>query len=431
MSSTLVGAAAPTISFAELGLPTSLVDVLARRGITEPLPIQAAAIADALAGRDVSGKAPTGAGKTLAYALPLAANLDKGRPRRPRGLVLVPTRELAAQICSEFAPLLRVRGLRTHSFYGGVGFGDQRKALRQGVDVVVACPGRLEDLMRQGDVDLSDVDAVVVDEADRMADMGFLPAVRRILDATHDRRQTLLFSATLDGAVDALVRGYQRQPVRHEVASDPGEIGRATHRFDAVAHVDRVAACAALAAEEPSSIVFVRTKHGADRLAQQLTRNGVKAAPIHGGRSQAQRDRALAAFRAGRVRALVATDVAARGIHVDAVSCVIHFDLPADAKDYVHRSGRTARAGAQGTVVALVTPEQRQAARALRRGLDLEIGGAGGTGPDQSTGRPQARTAQRSGGDTRHRSSGGGHRGQAAARRGGRPGRSSHRTPGR
>ena len=375
MPSTLVGPVTPTTSFAGLGLPESMVKVLTKRGITSPLPIQAATIADALEGRDVLGMAPTGAGKTLAFALPLAASVERGKPRRPRGLVLAPTRELAAQICAEMAPFLATRGLRCHPFYGGVGFAGQRQALRRGVDVAVACPGRLEDLMGSGDIALGDVDFVVVDEADRMADMGFLPAVRRIVDETSQRRQTLLFSATLDREVDVLVRRYQREPVRHEVAAVAGEEGRATHRFESVAHADRVTACAAIVSGERSSIVFVRTKHGADRLARQLSRGGLTAAAIHGGRSQSQRERTLAAFRSGRVQALVATDVAARGIHVDDVACVVHFDLPADAKDYVHRSGRTARAGAEGAVVSLVTPEQHQAAAALRRALDIEISG--------------------------------------------------------
>jgi len=392
LSSTVIGADAPTISFAELGLPDALVDTLRRRGITEPLPIQAAAIVDAIAGRDVSGKAPTGSGKTLAFALPMAATLSRGTQRRPRGLVLAPTRELAAQIATELAPLLATRGLKVHSFYGGVGFGPQRNALRRGVDVAVACPGRLEDLMRSGDILLSDVDMVVVDEADRMADMGFLPAVQRILDAASPRRQTLLFSATLDGDVDVLVRRYQRHPVRHEVDAPAGESGRVSHRFHSVAHADRVAVCAELIADQGSTIVFVRTKRGADRVASQLNRTGVSAQAIHGGRSQAQRDRTLAAFRAGKVQALVATDVAARGIHVDDVSCVMHFDMPADAKDYLHRSGRTGRVGAEGSVIALVIPEQQAAAATLRRHLDVEItrSGIADSGPPESPSRSRA-----------------------------------------
>ena len=409
MSSNVVGADAPVTTFAQLGLPNDLVDVLRRRGITQPLPIQSACIMDAIAGRDVSGKAPTGSGKTLAFALPMAATLSRGTPKRPRGLVLAPTRELAAQIAAELAPLLKTRGLKVHSFYGGVGFGPQRNALRKAVDVAVACPGRLEDLMRSGDIVLSDVDMVVVDEADRMADMGFLPAVRRILDAASPRRQTLLFSATLDGDVDVLVRNYQRQPVRHEVATPEEEGGRVSHRFHSVAHADRVAVCAELVADQGSTIVFVRTKHGADRVANQLTRTGVVAQAIHGGRSQSQRDRTLAAFRADKVQALVATDVAARGIHVDDVSCVIHFDVPADAKDYLHRSGRTGRVGAEGSVIALVTPDQQAAAATLRRDLDLDITGPGG----EQLHRPPGASARPK--DTRGGSTFNGRRGQRGA----------------
>jgi superfamily II DNA/RNA helicase len=361
---------ARTSNFKDLGLSPEFVQLLVRRGITDPLPIQSLAIPDGLAGRDVSGRAPTGSGKTLAFSLPMAARLERGRPRRPVGLVLAPTRELAAQIAAELSPFAAVRGLRVHAFYGGVGYGPQLKALERGVDIVVACPGRLEDLMGSRHVVLDDVTIVVVDEADRMADMGFLPAVRRILDTTRDDRQTLLFSATLDGDVDVLVRRYQRDPVRHDVgASD--DITHMTHRFHYVAHDERVATCAQLVTQAGSTIVFVRTRHGADRLVKQLGRSGVDAVAVHGDRSQAQRERALRAFGSGSARALVATDVAARGIHVDDVACVIHFDLPDDPKDYVHRSGRTARAGADGVVVSLVTPENRAAADTLRKALGL------------------------------------------------------------
>ena len=356
--------------FDSFGLPADFVRILNRQGITETLPIQALSIPDALAGRDVSGKAPTGSGKTLAFALPMAAVLDKGRPKRPTGLVLAPTRELAAQIAEALAPFAAARGLKVHAFYGGVGYGPQLKALRTGVDIAVACPGRLEDLMQGGHVVLDEVELVVVDEADRMADMGFLPAVRRVLDATRPDRQTLLFSATLDGDVDVLVRRYQKDPVRHEVDSDV-DVSRMTHRFHYLAHDERVAACAKLIANTGTSVVFVRTRHGADRLVRQLGKLGVVGAAIHGDRSQAQRERALHSFSKGSVRALVATDVAARGIHVDDVACVIHFDLSEDPKDYVHRSGRTARAGAAGVSVALVTHEQRGAAEKLRAALDL------------------------------------------------------------
>ena len=378
LSSTLLGADAPTSSFAQLGLPDTLVRALRSRRIVTPLPIQAATIADALAGRDVAGKAPTGSGKTLAFALPMAASVGRAAPRRPRGLVLAPTRELAAQIVAELASVLTAVNRTCHAFYGGVGFGPQLHALRRGVDVAVACPGRLEDLIARGDLRLSDVEIVVVDEADRMADMGFLPAVRRILDATTARRQTLLFSATLDGAVDVLVRSYQHEPVRYEVQAAADDHARVTHRFHEVAHSDRVALCADLVRDRGSAVVFVRTKHGADRVARQLSAAGVVADAIHGGRSQAQRERTLAAFRAGKRQALVATDVAARGIHVDDVSCVIHYDLPPDPKDYVHRSGRTGRAGARGFVDAFVTPDTRATAAALRRALDFEIGGGAG-----------------------------------------------------
>lgn len=366
------------VTFGDFSLPDELVRALAKQGIIAPLPIQALTIADALAGRDVCAKAPTGSGKTLAFAMPLAATVRHCAPKKPQALILVPTRELALQIADVLTPLLAARGRRVATIYGGVSYERQRKALRQGVDVVVACPGRLEDLMEAGTIRLSEVRTVVLDEADRMADMGFLPAVRRILDATSPNRQTLLFSATLDGDVDTLVRRYQKDPVRHEVINDAEDLSRVTHAFHTMAHADRPAALAQLAGAASSSIIFVRTKHGADRVATTLNRAGIAAQAIHGGRSQAQRERTLAAFRAGRVHALVATDVAARGIHVDDVATVIHYDLPESAKDYLHRSGRTARAGADGTVVALVTPEQGDIASSLLRSLGLDVTDADG-----------------------------------------------------
>jgi len=364
--------AGPTATFAELGVSASIVSTLAQRGILHPTAVQAACIPDALTGRDVSGKAPTGSGKTVAFGVPLATRIERGRPGHPRGLVLVPTRELATQVAAELAPLLAVNRRRLATFFGGVGFGPQIKALRSGIDVAVACPGRLEDLERSGYLSLDGVDLVVVDEADRMADMGFLPALRRILDGTAETRQTLLFSATLDGAVDGIVRQYQNQPVRHEVAATHDELDRMSHRFESVEPENRVAACAEVVGQSSTSVVFVRTRHGADRLTKQLGRLGIEAAAIHGDRSQPQRQRALDAFRSGSVRALVATDVAARGIHVDDVSCVVHFDMPADATDYVHRSGRTARAGAKGSVVSLVTSDQHAAVHHLVKTLDLD-----------------------------------------------------------
>jgi superfamily II DNA/RNA helicase len=358
-------------TFAQLGIPDALVRALAARRVVEPFPIQAATIPDALAGRDVSGMAPTGSGKTLAFGLALLARVDKATRLQPRGLVLAPTRELAEQIKQELAPLADAVGRRVAAVYGGVGYGPQKNALRRGVDVLVATPGRLEDLMAQGAADLGRVDFVVIDEADRMADMGFLPAVRRIVDTTSPRRQTLLFSATLDGDVAVLSRDYQRDPVRHDAGTLHSDSVDADHHFWLVDRNDRVRHAADVIETTGRSIVFTRTRHGADRLAKQLDGLGVKVVAIHGGRSQRQRDRAIEAFSSGRARALVATDVAARGIHVDAVASVIHYDPTADAKDYLHRSGRTARAGATGTVVSLVTDDQQRNVRRIQQDLGL------------------------------------------------------------
>lgn len=361
-----------TTAFGQLGLPTKIVDTLARLGVTEPFPIQAASIPDGLAGLDVCGNSPTGSGKTLAFGLALLSRVEAARPGRPRALVLAPTRELAAQIVRELEPLAKAASRRVMAIYGGVGYRHQKSALRHGADVVVATPGRLEDLIAQRSVDLTGVDIVVVDEADRMADMGFLPAVRRILDMTPPSRQTLLFSATLDGDIAVLSREYQRHPVRHEAGSTAPEGEPAGHHFWLVGHHDRTAHVADLIATEGQSIVFTRTRHGADRLAKQLGKLGVTAVALHGGRSQSQRTRALETFSTGRASALIATDVASRGIHVDAVAAVIHFDPPGDAKDYLHRSGRTARSGASGKVVTLVTEAQRNQVRAMARQLDLD-----------------------------------------------------------
>jgi superfamily II DNA/RNA helicase len=360
-----------TSTFAHLGLPDPLVRSLAKREIIVPFPVQEATIPDALAGRDVCGKAPTGSGKTLAFGLPLLTKVDKATRLRPRALILAPTRELAEQIKQELAPLARTVNRYVFAIYGGVGYGPQKGALRKGVDVLVATPGRLEDLIEQRSVDLSEVDIVVVDEADRMADMGFLPAVRRILDQTSPKRQTLLFSATLDGDVAVLIREYQRNPVQHETGTVESETIDARHHFWLVQHHDRIQHTADLVDEMGKTIVFTRTRHGADRLARQLDKAGIGAVAMHGGRSQNQRTRALKAFSSGRAQALIATDVAARGIHVDDVASVIHFDPPGDHKDYLHRSGRTARAGASGTVVSLVTGEQRRSVQGMQRELRL------------------------------------------------------------
>jgi superfamily II DNA/RNA helicase len=359
-----------TTTFAQLGVPEPIRAALAERGITEPFEIQAATMGDILAGRDVCGRAPTGSGKTLAFGIPLVANIERARPGAPRGLVLAPTRELADQIATELATF--AGDVRIGVVYGGVGYGAQRSALRRGVDVLVACPGRLEDLIQLGDVTLAAVDHVVLDEADRMADMGFMPAVRRILGQTATPRQTVLFSATLDGDVAELTRRHQNRPVRHEVGEATPDITAADHVFWSVDRADRSRLAAQAVTQAWPSIVFCRTRHGADRVKKQLARHGVEAAAIHGGRSQNQRTRALTDFADGRVHALVATDVAARGIHVDDVASVIHYDPPADHKTYVHRSGRTARAGRGGLVVSLVQAEQEADVRRLQRQVGLD-----------------------------------------------------------
>ena len=357
------------LTFAELGVPASIVTALARRDITKPFEIQTATLADALAGRDICGRAPTGSGKTIAFGIPLVAGAGRGAPGRPRSLVLAPTRELAEQIATEirtFAGPVRIAVV-----YGGVGYGTQLQALRRGVDILVACPGRLEDLIAQGAVKLSEVERVVLDEADRMADMGFMPVVRRLLDQTASPRQTMLFSATLDGDVAKLTRDYQRDPVRHEVGEETPDITAATHVFWNVARADRPAVTAEAVDAAWPAIVFCRTRHGSDRLAKQLGNAGLQVATIHGGRSQNQRTRALADFSSGRVHALVASDVAARGIHVAGVASVIHFDVPEDSKMYVHRSGRTARAGLGGVVLTLVQPDQVREMRQVQRQVGL------------------------------------------------------------
>jgi superfamily II DNA/RNA helicase/cold shock CspA family protein len=361
-------------SFDALGVSAELVSTLKARGIDAPFAIQELTVADGLAGRDVSGRAPTGSGKTLAFGIPIVARVERAAPRRPRALVLVPTRELATQVAGELEWLGRGRRLRVATVFGGTGYGLQIKALRKGVDVLVACPGRLGDLMERNEIVLDQVQIVVVDEADRMADMGFLPVVKKILDRTPDDRQTLLFSATLDGAVDSHVRRYQRDPVRHILPEDDEARTLATHAFWRVEKHDRVQVTADVIKHAGPTIVFCRTKRGTDQLAKKLEQAGIRNEAIHGNRSQGQRERALAAFAKGRVDALIATDVAARGIHVDEVACVVHYDPPHDVKDYTHRSGRTARAGARGTVVSLIGHDQTRDAMQFQRELDLPVG---------------------------------------------------------
>ncbi|MGK2958504.1 MAG: DEAD/DEAH box helicase [Acidimicrobiales bacterium] len=406
-------------TFTDLGVPTELLACLSKAGIEQPFPIQEKAIPDALAGRDVCGRAPTGSGKTMAFGIPLVTRVGKARPHRPKALILVPTRELASQIQRGLMPLARARKRTIEAFYGGVGFGPQLNAMRRGTDIIVACPGRLGDLIRRGAVQLDDVEIVVLDEADRMADMGFLPEVRQMLDAVKPDRQTLLFSATLDGAVDVLIRHYQNNPVRHELVVPEEEKGAVEHLFWKAPRDARVGITAHLVGRHGSTIVFCRTKRGADRVAGLLERVGVKAVTFHGDRSQAQRERALASFSAGRAQALVATDVAARGIHVDDVSCVVHFDPPADEKDYLHRSGRTGRAGSDGMVVSLVVEEQRREIVRLQRRLGLP---SGVDKPEDSFLAPLEQRAVEYQQEERPRRSGGGGRSSYGGRpSGGRP----------
>lgn len=363
------------LSFLDLGVSPPVAKRLDALGITEPLPIQAATLPDALAGRDVCGQAPTGSGKTLAFALPLVARAT-GRPKpfSPTGLVLVPTRELAEQVYAVLTSLYDEGRRRVVSVYGGVGYGPQRQALRRGVDIVVACPGRLEDLVAQGDIRLDNVRVVVLDEVDRMVDMGFLPPVRRLVDQTSPDRQMLLYSATLTREVETISRQYQHNPSSCVIAPEAADIDAVTHLFWRAERPERVDITARLINRHGQAFVFCRTKRGADRVATQLRAAGVAADAIHGDRSQAQRARALAAFSGGKTDALVATDVVARGIHVDAVPCVVHFDPPEDANTYVHRSGRTGRTGRSGTVVSLVPAEQRREAHALQKALGFRQG---------------------------------------------------------
>ncbi|HEY2297988.1 MAG TPA: DEAD/DEAH box helicase [Jatrophihabitans sp.] len=362
--------------FGELGLPRRIVNALARRGIETPFPIQAATIPDILAGRDLLGRAATGAGKTLAFGLPLLARLDTNgsSSRRPRALILVPTRELAMQVRDSLDPIAAASNLSTCLVAGGLPIGKQIQALNRGVDLVVATPGRLIDLIERRAVDLGWVQTTVLDEADHMADLGFLPVVRQLLDMTPREGQRLLFSATLDGDVATLVRDYLTDPAVYALAAAVASVDTMSHHLYRVPFENKFDLVASIAAREGRTLCFVRTKHGADRLARNLAAAGVAAAALHGGRTQAQRTKALDAFKDGSIPVLVATDVAARGIHVDGVSLVLHVDPPADPKDYLHRSGRTARAGESGTVVLLATPGEERAARGMlvRAGVRAE-----------------------------------------------------------
>jgi superfamily II DNA/RNA helicase len=355
-------------TFASLGVPVPLTAALAAAGIDTPFPIQAAVVPDALAGADILGRGRTGSGKTLGFCIPLVARLADGHTRagRPRGLVLVPTRELASQVQDVLRPLTKAVGLRVATVFGGTSQRPQVTALHNRVDIIVACPGRLADLIDQGHCHLGDVEVSVVDEADHMADLGFLPAVRRLLDATPPEGQRMLFSATLDHAVDVLVRRFLDNPAEHAV-DPPGAPAPIVHHLLTVAPADRAQVVAALAGGGNRSLIFTRTKHGARKLARQLTAAHIPAAELHGNLTQPTRQRNLARFASGVVRVMVATDIAARGIHVDGIDLVIHADPPAEYKAYLHRSGRTGRAGASGVVVTLQTTAQAADVRALMR----------------------------------------------------------------
>jgi len=361
-----------TTQFADLGIDQDLVDALAERGITTPFQIQSLAIPDGIAGRDVCGRAKTGSGKTLAFGIPMIQRIPKAKPGRPTGLALVPTRELAVQVCRELEPLAAVRGLTFEAIYGGSPIEKQIAALKRGVDFVVATPGRMIDLIQQEELSVADLEGVVIDEADRMADMGFMPQVEWILRRAEKDHQTLLFSATLDGMVGALISRYQTDPVTYEVASRELTVTEMEHRFLAVHEMDRVRVAARIIEASNRTIIFSRTKWGADKLTGKLVGEDVRAAAIHGDLRQVQREKALADFKMGKIKCLVATDVAARGIHVDDVDVVIHYDPPSDAKTYVHRSGRTARVGKSGVVVSLVLWNEELEVRKLLRRLGMK-----------------------------------------------------------
>jgi superfamily II DNA/RNA helicase len=360
-----------TVTFADLGVDEVLVRQLSSQGIERPFPIQALAIPDVLAGRDVCGKAKTGSGKTLAFGLPLLMRTPPAEAKRPASLVLVPTRELALQVAGVLAPLAGALERRVGVVYGGADLDRQVAALDTGLDLVVATPGRLIDLVARGAVALEAVRTLVVDEADRMADMGFLPQVEWLLRRMAGRRQTLLFSATLEPAVNRLVARYLHEPVFHEVRSDTVTVRAMEHVFLKVHQMDKARVAAAIVAGAGKTILFCRTKRGADRLVAELRQAGVRAAAVHGDLRQPMRERALAAFAAGKLPALVATDVAARGLHIEGVDVVVHYDPPEDHKAYLHRSGRTARAGARGIAVTLVLWDQELSTERLQRRLGL------------------------------------------------------------
>ncbi|MFE7887451.1 DEAD/DEAH box helicase, partial [Streptomyces sp. NPDC057411] len=379
----------PEITFGDLGLPEGVVRKLAQNGVTTPFPIQAATIPDALAGKDILGRGRTGSGKTLSFGLPLLATLADGHTekKKPRGVILTPTRELAMQVADALQPYGDVLGLRMKVVCGGTSMGNQIYALERGVDILVATPGRLRDIINRGACSLEQVQVAVLDEADQMADLGFLPEVTELLDQVPVGGQRLLFSATLENEIDSLVKRYLVNPVTHEVDPSAGAVTTMTHHVLVVKPKDKAPVTAAIAARKGRTIIFVRTQLGADRVAEQLRESGVKADALHGGMTQGARTRTLADFKDGYVNVLVATDVAARGIHVDGIDLVLNVDPAGDHKDYLHRSGRTARAGRSGVVVSLALPHQRRQIFRLMEdaGVDASrhiVGGAGAFDPE-------------------------------------------------
>ena len=359
-----------------LGVDEQIVSSLIKRGIKTPFPIQGLTIPDALQGNDVCGKAKTGSGKTLAFGIPMVQNLDQpSGDNNPRGLIMVPTRELATQVKEELDPLLKGKSLTAVAIYGGANIEEQIKAIKRGTDIIVATPGRMIDLLEREEISLQSLEMVVLDEADRMADMGFLPQVEWILRRVDRNHQTLLFSATLDGVVNTLIQRYQSNPIMHEVEAKEITVEEMTHRFLHVHERDKVKVAAAITRSVSRTLIFSNTKAGCDRLVKKLLTEGIRAQAIHGDLRQNIREKALARFASGKLPVLVATDVAARGIHVDGVEVVIHYDPPSDHKTYLHRSGRTARAGTDGLVVTLSLWDEELIVKRLQKrvGLDMEL----------------------------------------------------------
>jgi len=362
-----------TASFSDLGVSDDFVDTLARDGITTPFPIQTLTIPTAMSGRDITGKAQTGSGKTLAFGIPMLEKVGPPESKRPQGLVLVPTRELALQVTRTLDPLLAARSRTAVAVYGGAPMGPQVEALRKGASIAIATPGRLIDLMERKALDPGNITIVTIDEADQMADMGFMPQVRAIMSKLPEPRQTFLFSATLDMQVQELIDRYMDEPVVFEVETETETVDTMEHRFLKVHHMDKAKVVAELSRHNARILAFTRTKAGADRLAKDLSELGVSCSPIHGDLPQNKREQSLKRFKDGTIGVLVATNVAARGLHIDGVDVVVHYDPPDDPKTYLHRSGRTARAGEEGLVVTLVEWDQVNEVLGIQRRAELNV----------------------------------------------------------